>query len=161
MDNIAIDCCKSCHIGKGVDKKILESQKLKYGGTYICKDCEETVEQIVKDNFGKKTKITGKKILITKKGIYSDGGLSSGDSLGFCGSFFLCRKKDKIWLTNNLWEERSLHEKLVPFFEHKINAVVNYVNSEEDLKKYLMNDDLNTLKKTDGYQMFLKNIKKK
>ena len=162
MDNLDVVCCESCHTGKGgIDKKIIDSQKLKYGGTYICKNCEEIVKQIVKDNFSKTNKNNGKKILITKKGVFSDGGLSNGKFLGFGGSFFLCRTKKKIWLTNNLWNEHSLHEKLIPYFEHKINAVVDYINTEEDFKKYLIDEDLIDLKNSDEYQRFIDYIKKK
>lgn len=130
-----ITCCQSCHIGcSSVSEKEIETQKEKYEGKYICKNCEDSIEQIANCEFGKLETRERERCLVTNDGIYVDKGMRSKNErfLGFGGRLFLIietvqegfLKKKKAYLTNNLFSVRSIHPSLVEKYKHNINAEI-------------------------------------
>lgn len=132
-----ITCCKSCGVGcSSVSEEEIEAQKSKYEGKYICKSCEDTIDKIANGEFGKFETYDNKHCLITNDGVYVDKGMRpKGEKfLGFGGRLFLIIetvpvqdgyfKKKKVYLTNNLYNVRSIHPSLVDKYKHNINAEI-------------------------------------
>lgn len=129
-----IVCCESCGFGKGdTSKEEIEEQKEKYSGIYICKDCETTIENLANGEFGK-FESDGRTCLVTDDGIYIDKGMQPRGTrwLGFGGRLFLIVKtvkdefstKKKVYLTNNLYNIKSIHPCLKDKYKHNINAEI-------------------------------------
>lgn len=148
-------CCVSCHCGiSSTLAKDIENQKNKYG-VYICKNCEKTSLDIGKTQDIVNSLYT--KLYIDRTGLYYDGGVRPKNErmLGFGGRWFLCKCKDKNWLTNNLFISTSLHEKLLPNYEHNINFEHYQICSEDDLNQYLSPKEIEEIKETCGYERFI------
>lgn len=75
--------------------------------------------------------------------------------LGFAGSWFLIKTKEKTWLTNNLFVTTELHEKLLINFEHNINCEIYGVYYWQDIERRLATEEFNKLKDTTGYKYFI------
>lgn len=148
---IDIVCCKSCMIGRSdITKEEIEKQKEKYNGVYICKNCEDSIEVLANGEFGS-FKNDGKKCLVTNDGVYIDKGMKPRNSkwLGFGGRLFLIVEnvkdgyltKKKVYLTNNLYQVRSIHCCLKDKYKHNINAEIISVDWDnfDILKEQLSN----------------------
>jgi|SRR5699024_650698 len=147
----SIICCVSCGWGSKGNKKEVEQQTDKYG-EFICSRCEESWNAIVdarEDSDGfLLDKVFGKtKALITSKHIYYHDGPRVKDPktpfLGFGGSWFLVvdMKKPEIYVTNNLFHDRTVPEAFQKKLEKSgaINAKVMEVDKAllEELKRNL------------------------
>jgi len=155
--NHKIICCSSCYTGCGsVSYSEIEEQRNKYDGEYICKSCESNAKILSQTQDIKSSYIKHKQY-IAKDGIYYDeGARKKGTSmLGFAGRWWICRTKENVWITNNLFVNTSLHKKLLPLFEHNINFEFNYINKEEDIQKYCNNGEYNQIKTTYAYKYFI------
>lgn len=136
--------CESCHTSttETQHSEIIE-QTYKYG-IFICKRCESNSINHIPSN----------KYMISYHGIYEDEGCSNPKEkmLGFGGRWFLIRKNDKMWLTNNLFLIQNFHEKLQRYYAHKINAAVISIENTKHLESILSDDELNEVKKyNNGY----------
>lgn len=145
-------CCESCHVGTSTTTfEEIEEQRKKFDGLYICRGCEKAAHQISAAPFGKIETGSGQAALIAKDGVYHDEGMRAPGSsmLGFGGRWYLlfisqevvpagCEiklvnpetgerkpytvRQTRIAVTNNLFVDRSLHEKLQPIFANKVNT---------------------------------------
>lgn len=131
---INITVCKSCGIGCGdITNEEIEKQKEKYNGIYVCKNCEDSIEILANGEFGS-FENDGKRCLVTNDGVYIDKGMKSRNSqwLGFGGRLFLIIEtvkdgyltKKKVYLTNDLYQVRSIHSCLKDKYKHNINAEI-------------------------------------
>lgn len=150
-----IVCCNSCYSGTSVTPfEEIEEQREKYG-EYICKRCEENSLKVgetqdVNDSLGHK-------LMIAKNGLYYDEGVRKRGTqwLGFAGSWYLIKTKNRNWLTNNLFITTGLHEKLLKNFEHNVNCEIYGVYFVQDIQSKMTENEFNKLEETTGYKYFI------
>lgn len=136
--------CDSCHSGcSSVSKDEITTQRNKYNGLYICLHCEGLANNI--------NDLNTDVYFFNGTGVYEDSGLSNryGKYLGFAGSRFVIKTKEKgIILTNNLFENKSLHKCFYDKVKHKINSEIFRVKDfkKETLLKHLTFIEINSIK---------------
>jgi len=112
-----VTACASCHTGTSstpIEEIIVQREKY---GTFICHNCEYTVDNIENYTF----------TLLSKNGFYRNEGLTSPDRklLGFGGSRFVIKHKNgSVTLTNDLIGTRSFHKCFLPRLKDKINCEI-------------------------------------
>lgn len=138
-----VTCCASCHTGtSSVTRKELQSQRVLFGGIYICKSCSNLANNI--DDFSLSNRY------FTGKGVYRDEGLHRPGSsmLGFAGAKIMLKKTNgDIVITNSLFEIASLHNVFLERVKHRINCQMFWLRSfeKEDILKFITEKEYLTI----------------
>ena len=119
-------CCASCHTGtSATPHELYDTQRAKYSGTYICKRCEEVVENIATLKFD----------IFDRTGFYTNAGITSGKDRGFGGRVFLLKYAEKVDVTNNLYQDMAMHPLLVERIKTRINCEIIRCDKLEKAKE--------------------------
>jgi hypothetical protein len=143
-----VPMCKSCHAGTSTTKEDEITEQTKKYGKFICRSCEKNALEIGKGETGR--------YLIFEDGIFEDEGSKKPGSsfLGFAGRWFLIKKKDRVWITNNLFVRNTLSEELKPLFAKNINAVCYCFYKIDEIKKYVTNEEYRSILESNAYKYY-------
>lgn len=149
--------CSSCAMGtSSTTVEEVEEQRAKYGGEFICKNCENRAINAGMPGADFRDTL-GQKLMLTKKGFYYDQGVSSdkGRGLGFGGSWWLIHdlRKDSWHITNNLFESSRLHSKLFNLFDYNITHEIFGIYELQQALALLPKEKLRTLS---GWGIYVK-----